>query len=349
MSRITKQDTNGVKPLLSTGELGYDNYPAGGDVGRVYVGTGAANIALAKKTEVTAVDTKADTHIERVDNPHNVTKSQVGLANVTNESKATMFTSPTFTGVPIAPTATVGTNTTQLATTAFVNNEIINDVPANIHDATAKTTPADNDELALLDSASSFGLKKFSWLNIKNTIASFLNVQMFSGRMRIGGGADDTVNALQVNGSIYATNHRIHQGSFTVYGNQNTFYPVVFDPIDINWDTTLEISRFVHTDSTWLGTVRLKIHYGVSSWGGFPAFLKPIYCYSNRNTRVANISFSYSSDHLVVWLEGNASGVTYNYKGNNIALRGVYLGGFTDAQGANFPATTNLSTITTLY
>jgi hypothetical protein len=88
MSRITKQDTNGVKPLLSTGELGYDNYPTGGDVGRVYVGTGAANIALAKKTEVTAVDTKADTHIGRVDNPHNVTKSQVGLANVDNTSDA---------------------------------------------------------------------------------------------------------------------------------------------------------------------------------------------------------------------------------------------------------------------
>lgn len=84
MSRITKQDTNGVKPLLQTGELGYDNYPAGGDAGRVWVGTGTENIALAKKTEVLAVDGKADTHIARVDNPHNVTKAQVGLANVDN-------------------------------------------------------------------------------------------------------------------------------------------------------------------------------------------------------------------------------------------------------------------------
>lgn len=30
--------------------------------------------------------------------------------------------SPTFTGVPLAPTAAAGTNTTQLATTAFVTN-----------------------------------------------------------------------------------------------------------------------------------------------------------------------------------------------------------------------------------
>lgn len=32
--------------------------------------------------------------------------------------------SPTFTGTPAAPTATTGTNTTQLATTAFVQQEI---------------------------------------------------------------------------------------------------------------------------------------------------------------------------------------------------------------------------------
>lgn len=35
--------------------------------------------------------------------------------------------SPTFTGTPAAPTAAVGTNTTQLATTAYVNAEIAND------------------------------------------------------------------------------------------------------------------------------------------------------------------------------------------------------------------------------
>ena len=82
--RINKHDTNGTKPLLGKGELGYDDYTAGGDTGRVYVGTGATNISLAKQSEVTVVDSKADTHIARVDNPHSVTKTQVGLANVDN-------------------------------------------------------------------------------------------------------------------------------------------------------------------------------------------------------------------------------------------------------------------------
>ena len=49
--RINKHDTQGTKPLLGKGELGYDDYTAGGDTGRVYVGTGTENIALAERLE----------------------------------------------------------------------------------------------------------------------------------------------------------------------------------------------------------------------------------------------------------------------------------------------------------
>ena len=86
--KINRQDTNGVKPLLAVGELGYDNYPSGGDIGRVFVGTGTQNIAQAKKSEVVTVDGKLDTHTARTDNPHGVTKTQVGLSNVDNTADA---------------------------------------------------------------------------------------------------------------------------------------------------------------------------------------------------------------------------------------------------------------------
>lgn len=86
--RINKHDTNGTKPLLSKGELGYDDYAAGGDAGRVFVGTGTENIAQAKKSEITTVDSKVDTHIGRIDNPHGVTKAQVGLGSADNTSDA---------------------------------------------------------------------------------------------------------------------------------------------------------------------------------------------------------------------------------------------------------------------
>lgn len=49
-----------------------------------------------------------------------LTASDVGLGNVTNESKATMLASAALTGTPTAPTAATATNTTQVATTAFV-------------------------------------------------------------------------------------------------------------------------------------------------------------------------------------------------------------------------------------
>jgi|TARA_B100000085_G_scaffold190970_1_gene174933 hypothetical protein len=68
--------------------------------------------------------------------------------------------SPTFTGTPAGPTASVGTNTTQLATTAYVQAEVGQSIQA--HDAdTAKTdvaqtfTKAQRGSVVTLTSASS--------------------------------------------------------------------------------------------------------------------------------------------------------------------------------------------------
>lgn len=52
-----------------------------------------------------------------------LTSSDVGLGNVTNESKATMFSSPALTGNPTAPTQTLTDSSTKLATTAFVKGQ----------------------------------------------------------------------------------------------------------------------------------------------------------------------------------------------------------------------------------
>lgn len=52
-----------------------------------------------------------------------LTSSDVGLGNVTNESKATMFSSPSFTGTPTAPTQSQSDNSTKLATTAYVKSQ----------------------------------------------------------------------------------------------------------------------------------------------------------------------------------------------------------------------------------
>lgn len=99
-------------------------------------GLGSAAYTASTAYATAAQGTKADNAVPKTTtvNGHalsanvTVTKVDVGLGNVTNESKATMFTSPAFTGTPTAPTAGVGTNTQQVATTAFVQAEIENKI-----------------------------------------------------------------------------------------------------------------------------------------------------------------------------------------------------------------------------
>jgi hypothetical protein len=73
-----------------------------------------------KNSDITKAEIEAKLTGTITTHSHTVTKGDVGLGNVTNESKATMFTSPTFTGTPKTPTAAKGTNTTQIASTAYV-------------------------------------------------------------------------------------------------------------------------------------------------------------------------------------------------------------------------------------
>lgn len=80
--------------------------------------------AGAQKNTITGVKGSAETDY-RTGNV-NITAANVGLGNVTNESKKTMFTSAALTGTPTAPTAATSTNTTQIATTAFVQS-VVND------------------------------------------------------------------------------------------------------------------------------------------------------------------------------------------------------------------------------
>lgn len=61
-----------------------------------------------------------DEHAEDAANPHAVTKAQVGLGSVANLSPAELLASPGLTGSPTAPTAAAASNTSQVATTAFV-------------------------------------------------------------------------------------------------------------------------------------------------------------------------------------------------------------------------------------
>ena len=59
MSKILYVDTDGTKGSLPAGTLGYDAYAAGGDEGRVAVGTASGtDMLLSKKDEVDAIEVR---------------------------------------------------------------------------------------------------------------------------------------------------------------------------------------------------------------------------------------------------------------------------------------------------
>jgi hypothetical protein len=100
------------------------------------IGLGSVdNTSDATKNSAVATLTNKTLTSPVINTPTGITKTDVGLGNVDNTSDANKPVStaqttalnlkanlagPTFTGVPTAPTAAVGTNTTQVATTAYV-------------------------------------------------------------------------------------------------------------------------------------------------------------------------------------------------------------------------------------
>jgi hypothetical protein len=68
-----------------------------------------------------------------------VANGGTGVTASTGTGSTVLSASPTFTGTPLAPTASTGTNTTQIATTAFVQNQI-GAIAAGVSSFSAGTT-----------------------------------------------------------------------------------------------------------------------------------------------------------------------------------------------------------------
>jgi hypothetical protein len=91
-----------------------------GTVAVVNGGTGSSSVAGAK----------VSLELSNVDNTTDLNKP-VSIATQTALDSKAPLASPVFTGIPLAATATAGTNNTQIATTAFVSSELQNKVPAH--------------------------------------------------------------------------------------------------------------------------------------------------------------------------------------------------------------------------
>jgi hypothetical protein len=91
---------------------------SGGGTGNVTIGIAANGIANASLGQMAAHTYKGN------NTGSTATPIDVTAAQLLTDIGAAPLASPTFTGIPAAPTAAVHTNTTQLATTAFVLNEV---------------------------------------------------------------------------------------------------------------------------------------------------------------------------------------------------------------------------------
>jgi hypothetical protein len=116
---------------------------------------------------------------------------EVGLGNVTNESKSTMFSSPTFTGTVTVPTPASNSNTTVAASTAFVTSAVSTAVSNLVNGAgTALDTLK---ELAdALGGDSNFATSVSTSLGLKAPIAN----PTFTGTVTIPAGASISGYAL---------------------------------------------------------------------------------------------------------------------------------------------------------
>ena len=84
-------------------------------------------------------------------------------ASLTLASLFAPLNSPQFTGIPIAPTASAGTNTTQLATTAFVSTAV-----ANLVDSAPATLDTLNELANALNDDASFHQSVTNTLNLND-------------------------------------------------------------------------------------------------------------------------------------------------------------------------------------
>lgn len=107
--------------------------------------------------------------------------------------------------------------------------------------------------------------------------------------------------------------------SFTVQGDGDKFYPVVFS--DVYWAnhkaTELEIGRSsVHSDASWRGSIIAKFRFHVTNWGNGSNFIDADIRQNNPITNTAFIagwadgSTNNNNQLIIIWLKGGST--TYN-------------------------------------
>ena len=134
----------------------------------------------------------------------NTTSSQLSsvISDETGSGLLVFNNSPTFTGIPLAPTATSGTNTNQIASTSFVRTEI-----SNLVNSAPSTLDTLNELAAALGNDANFST------TITNTLADKANLSGSTFTGSISAPSGNFTQSLQVNGTGVSLSGHTHTAS----------------------------------------------------------------------------------------------------------------------------------------
>lgn len=148
--------------------------------------TSATNAASSATAAATSATNAANSATAAATSATNASNSATASAN----SASAAATNKTATDANVTASGNSATAAANSATAAAGSATAAANTPVAVptHAATTKATPVDADEFPLIDSAASWGLKKFTWANIKTAISAYLS----SSSNFISGATEDT-------------------------------------------------------------------------------------------------------------------------------------------------------------
>lgn len=269
--------------LAVTGTPGVTRILTIPNVTKLYtVNNATANIVQVKTTSGTAFNCPALSQSYIVcDGANVVTGRSITDGANTITASAAPFNSPTFTGVPIAPTAAPGTNTTQLATTAFVTAAVPATVVSSVTGtapvvSTGGTTPVIS--MAAATASVNGYLTSTDWntFNNKQPAGTYVNSVSATSPITSSGGVTPTIAipaaTTSVNGYLTSTDWNTFNNKTSNTGTVTSVAASAGTGISISGSPITTSGTLTIANTAPDQTVVLTAGTGISTTGTYPNF-----------------------------------------------------------------------------
>jgi hypothetical protein len=230
---------------------------------------------------------------------------EVGLGNVTNESKATMFSSPTFTGTVTVPTPLSTSNTTVAASTAYVTSAVSTAISSLVNGAGAALDTLKELSDALGGDAN-FATSVSTALGLKAPIAS----PTFTGTVTIPAGA--SISGFALLNSPSFTTPTLGVATATSINKMAITSPATSSTLSVADGKTFTVNKTITLDGTDSTTITLPSSTGTVALNNQTFFLGTTSVAINRASATGQTLNGVSID-------GNAATANSATKSTNLA------------------------------